>query len=908
MFCPNCGNKLNNNECFCPNCGLNTKAVDSSSVTTTELLSSKSVNFFKPIFNKIKNFVIKYKKQFLISLSACLIVIIGIVLFNKFYDFTKINWVENYGDYSLEYTSSNKIELKAEAFDKEKNPIQELNYITDNGSVEIKDSIAYWSLPEEEGTYFIYAVSPSGKKIKKEITVIKIDDNGDDSPLNGMISADIDENTDSDNDQITDYKEQELKTNPYSADTDSDGLTDYYEINVSKTDPLKEDTDSDGLNDGDELDLELDPLKEDSKGDGIKDSQRSVNYTINNNDLGINIEINGKGNIPSSTIDVFTNSTFTDMDGLLDKVYNFYSDGTIEKAIVKIKYTLEEIQKKGLTEDNLTLYYFNEETKKLEAMPTTIDKENKLIVVSLTHFSKYVIGDKSTVLTDTNSQIMLVIDNSVSMYTYSQLTALGYTSITGADGNDSEFKRLTVTNKLVDMLTGNYHFGVAQFAGNYVNLNEFTDNKDTVKNSINSIKNDMDSVTNGTNIVNSLKKGIDEFSTDDNSHYLVLLTDGKDTSNTLIFSKSSLIAKAKTNNVKVCVIGLGSEIDTDDLNEIAESTGCDYYNATDSSALDEIYSIVGSDINYNLVDTDQDGKTDGTVIADSGFIVTRDGFSFENFRSVQSTGGNCYGMATFAMLNYRNQLPSMLGPKEVEKWYLNTGKIKWNSSGYNLGNTYFSSQNSLYNYQIKDEAIKTRFNLPADIRDRIEDKVYYVSDKYYSLLSNIGIDFSIKKYDGKIKGIDKKQAVGHLDVENEKFEKNALNEDVQLFKAIWRLYILQLDDKTQSFSNDADKTYNSLVKELNSGNPIVLGIGGDHAVNAVRLIQDNTDSNKLKLEIYDNKFPGEKKYIEIKRKKYSNIIQKWWNGDYNSEYSYSFSYDDYGDKNISVELNYATIN
>lgn len=921
MFCQNCGNKVNENEEYCSNCGnklLKEQNIEATTIpseqnisteTMSEKLSKSSEKFFKPILEKIKFFVSKYKKQLTICCLSCLVIIAGIILFNKFYDFTKLSWVTDYGDYNLEYTSSTQIELKAEAFDKEKNPIYGLNYTTEDGSVEIKDDIAYWNLPTKEGTYTIYALSPSGKKIKKTITFVSIEDGIDNNNLGGILQKDVDDNTDSDNDTLPDKKELELGTNPYSADTDNDGLPDQYEINESKTDPLKKDTDNDGINDGDELDLGLDPLKADSKGDGTKDGDRVVTYTIDNAELGVNIEINGKGNIPSTTIDIFENSTFTDMDGLLDKVYNFYTNGTIESATVKIKYSLEDIQSKGLNEDNLTLYYFNEDTKELEAMPTIVDKENKIIIVTLNHFSKYVIGDKDIVLTNIKSQIMMVIDNSVSMYTYTQLTDLGYTEITGADGNDSEFKRLTLTNKLVDMFTGSYYFGVSEFAGNYVNLKKFTDNRTEIKNAVNSVKNDLDSVTNGTNIVNALKKGISEFSKDENNHYLILLTDGKDTSNTLSYNKSTIVSSAKEKNVKICVIGLGKELDTAVLNEIAEATNCDYYNATDSSALDEIYSIVGADINYNLVDTDGDGKTDGTIIADSGFIVTRDGFGFNNFRTVQSSGGNCYGMATFAQLYYRNELPLTLEAKRINEFYsILVGNIDFISSGYDLNNTYFSEKKNLYDYKITDDAIRLRIiDFPSDIRDRVEDGIYYVSDKYYDMFSNIGITYKLEKYKGDIKGIKKYQTVGYLDVENEKLRENANNEDVQFLKAIWRLFMLQIHDESISFSSESDKAYSNLYTELKNGNPIVIGIGGDHAVNAIRLIQDNSDSNKFKLEIYDNNHSGTSRYIEVTRSKYSNIIKKWWHSDYDSEYSYTFKYEDYGNKNISVELNYADV-
>jgi hypothetical protein len=112
------------------------------------------------------------------------------------------------------------------------------------------------------------------------------------------------------------------------------------------------------------------------------------------------------------------------------------------------------------------------------------------------------------------------------------------------------------------------------------------------------------------------------------------------------------VESAKANNIKICTIGLGNEIDTEELTYISKNTGCDYYNATEANALDEMYAIVSLDINHNLVDVDGDGKVDGTLIANNGFIVNRDGFSFSNYVTNNASGGHCFGMATFVELYY----------------------------------------------------------------------------------------------------------------------------------------------------------------------------------------------------------------------------------------------------------------
>lgn len=910
MFCQQCGNRLNGNEEFCPNCGnlIRKQQVpiaqpSHNNQTMSEMMSKKSGKFLKSIVEKIKPFIIKFKKQITVVASLCLIFIVGFVLFNKFYDFTKISWDKETGDANVTHTLPVTLTLNVLAYDKEEVPITDIKFETQDGKIESNGATVKWDLPKEAGKYTLVATAPSGKKITKEVNVVELSEDVS-SVLLGLDSEEVDDKVaDNDNDGLTNEKEKELGTNPNLADTDRDGITDHYEINETKTEPLKPDTDSDGINDGDELDLELDPLKSDSKGDGIKDSDRELSYTINNDKLGIELQITGKGNIPSSTIDVFKNSTFSNMDGLLDKVYNFYSNGIISKATVKIKYDLSEITAKGLSEDNLTLYYFNDETKKLEEISTKVDKKNKLIIVTLEHFSKYVIGDKNVVLSNVDSEIMFVIDNSVSMYTEQQMSDAGYYS-TGAIGNDEQFKRLTLTNKLVDMFTGNYKFGVAEFSGDYVNLKEFSNSKLEVKNAVDSMKSNWESDTNGTNINDALKKGIDEFETNDNNHYLLLLTDGKDTIGNLSRNKNTIIENAKSKKVKICVIGLGKEIDTEDLNEIAESTGCDYYNASDSSALDEIYSLVGANINYNYVDTDGDNKADGMIQADSGFIVNRDGFSFANFGSNKSKFGNCYGMSVFAMLYYQKKLPMSLGyaHKYTIFNYLDP------ADGYDLNNTYFSSYGKLYDFKPTSQALKTYLYQPADYRDRVENDTWMIKKEYYDSLIEIGAVMETYDYKGGKYDFTKYQNA-LIQVDDEKFEEAVGKEDSQLFSAIWRLFILQIDDKSIDFNRTPDKAFEELNSGLSSGIPLITNVGGTHAVNSIRLIQDINDSNKFKIEVYDNNFPGETRYIEVERSKYSK-----WQLDYTAwtnEYDYTFKYDMKGDgeaEEIRVELSYPDVN
>lgn len=100
----------------------------------------------------------------------------------------------------------------------------------------------------------------------------------------------VDEQKDSDYDQVPDYLEAVFDTDPKKADTDGDGLSDYVEIYILHTDPTKKDTDGNGVEDGDEdpdhdgltnlqeLRYSTDLTKGDTDGDGIKDGQEVSVY------------------------------------------------------------------------------------------------------------------------------------------------------------------------------------------------------------------------------------------------------------------------------------------------------------------------------------------------------------------------------------------------------------------------------------------------------------------------------------------------------------------------------------------------------------------------------------------------------------------------------------------------------
>ncbi|MCD5415037.1 MAG: hypothetical protein LR001_08610 [Clostridiales bacterium] len=87
----------------------------------------------------------------------------------------------------------------------------------------------------------------------------------------------VTDDTDTDNDELSDQVEKIIGTNPNDSDSDGDGLNDLFELK-NNLDPLKEDTNSDGLSDLHEItrgdtNTQLTPelVLRDTDSDGISD-------------------------------------------------------------------------------------------------------------------------------------------------------------------------------------------------------------------------------------------------------------------------------------------------------------------------------------------------------------------------------------------------------------------------------------------------------------------------------------------------------------------------------------------------------------------------------------------------------------------------------------------------------------
>lgn len=890
MYCQNCGSKINDNDQFCSNCGnrivseSKTPESEQSPSTFSESMKEHSQQLNKKIKERIVSFFNRYKKQIIISSCSLFILIIGLVLFNNLYGFVNFSWNKNYKDYQLEYVSPTTIKLGFHLSDQ--TDLDAIKIDTTCGNTERDGTDIEWDLKESTGKCEI-VVSYKLRKLKKEFQIINFNSSEEELLLEEHIDPNSDEDLDLDG--LTNREETEYQTNLLSSDSDLDGLDDYYEINVSKTDPNKKDTDTDGLSDYDEIELNLDPLNSDSKQDGMKDGERTLTYTKNIDN--VSLTITGTGNIASSIIETQGNTKISEKNGLIDKLYSLYTAGTINNATITINYTDQELKQYGLNEDTLSIFYYNESTSQYEKIDTVQDKEKNTLTATLDHFSYYVVGDANEVQETSSSQVLFILDNSWSMYSNEQ-----YEEITGKeyfgeplDGFDKEGLRFQLTGNLIDRLgKKNYQIGLSEFRSDYKNAVEIGNSIDNIKETLNSMNGNFITSTEGTNINNALTKGIREFSDDSDNKYIVILTDGQDTK----LSESriqNIIETATKNDIKICTVGFGDASYNVALSNIANGTGCKFYSSSNALGLTELFESISAELDDNLVDLNGDSEVDGILSADSGFVVNRDGFSFPNYGTNLSGGGHCYGMATFAELYYKKVLPLKMDTitlKNVQSY------------PYDLNGTYFENYSNLYDYKLQTNLLKYTFGhdyfgeeTPSDLRTLSDTRLLF--NEVYKNEIEAGNMYDIIETETSL---SPEQQLAHWGVNYESAESLQLNEDkmqesstisnddLQLFNAIYAGFIRQHDTVEYSSGMDIilwlrnvlgteEISYNGragfiniLTTRLNNKEAPVISssyTGGFHAINAISLIQSTSNPNEYSIGVYDNNYPGEKRYVKI---------------------------------------------
>ena len=757
-----------------------------------------------------------------------------------------LKWVNAPGEGAIQYQGQ-AIYLEVEVYDAD-NDVKEIKWEAAEGTLSSRTgTTTTWTLPETNGTKLVKAMALDKKSnqstIQLNVNIVSFTDELMGNTL--MTLSEYGDNEDPDSDDLTCLQEGILGTDDLIADTDSDGLKDGLEINTTHTDPLKRDTDGDGLGDGVEGYLGLDPLSPDSDNDGIPDSNETVERTFGDASVGGSATIKGSPEIAEHTfISQYSNPFIKNYYGVVGDPIDIYCSDSFEQAALTMYYTDEELAAKGLDEDALTIFWFNEKEKKLKPLASTIDKVNNIVTAQVSHFSKYLVGDSSKITQDiSKTDIVFVLDNSGSM-----------------SWNDPADKRVDAAKSIISSLNGDYRFSIVEFSSTAATLQSLTDDKSSVLDAADSIRG---TAGGGTAIGYAIQHAVGEFDDDNSRKVIFFLTDGEDYDTEAI---DAAVGLAASKHIQIYSIGLGDAVNGDLLeSNIAAPTGGQYYFVDDIDSLTGAFGSIGGNIALTVDVPTGDGKTiTGIPIADCGFTPGNNGFRFGNL-STTFSDGLCQGFAVVPELYFNKELPLS-----------EAGNSSQYQPAYNLSGTpHFKNRLDLYgfsepNLEYLDLICGSGYwnYVTQDPKGN-----YFFKEPFRTKMADFGCTFVSRPFS---------------DDKNHYYEWPKLNtasqeyltgpswtsEQRELFNCIQWWFGEQLSTDYK-FDHKMVFDLDYVISELKKGRSVVVTFSGKnkekkhvgHAVVAEKVLQDPNDSSKYWLIIYDNNYPDTDRWIAVTKKR-----------------------------------------
>ncbi|MCR4686652.1 MAG: VWA domain-containing protein [Lachnospiraceae bacterium] len=428
-----------------------------------------------------------------------------------------------------------------------------------------------------------------------------------------------DGNEDFDADNLDNYGEYVRATSPISNDTDGDGLLDGDEVNLYSTNPLMYDTDSDGISDGDEIAIGTNPNSVDSDGDGIPDNEEKFPqvFTYNVDDENsavteVTVSMNCTGNL-QSTMNIIniaeTDVICSNVVGLVGVPFSIKTSSDFDNATVSFKVDSSKLGDTSF--DDLLFLWYDEDNSKFVELDTYYDVVNSVVSVQTTHFSRYMIVDKTAWFAAWNEELNY---KSVSYEKSACYTVLAVDCSGSMWDNDPEWKyfspnppympvnvcnRQKAVNAFVENMDEDDKAAIIKFSGQATKMCDLTNDADELYWAASSFD------CNGNTSFNSaISQAIDilKSSTGGTKLRIILLTDGQSS------LSSYYLNEAVNNNIQIYTVGFG-DYSKSVLENIAESTGGQFFEAFDSSELEDIYSMIGTE-DFDTTDTDGDGLYD----------------------------------------------------------------------------------------------------------------------------------------------------------------------------------------------------------------------------------------------------------------------------------------------------------
>lgn len=432
---------------------------------------------------------------------------------------------------------------------------------------------------------------------------------GYDSYCSGISDGDYD----IDKDGLSNYQEYLIGTNPYNNDTDSDRLIDGVEISEYHTNPLLFDTDGDNIDDADEFYIGSDPLTPNENENtlftkrfvpdifGIEYDEYYPEVTLTANANGITTF-----DMELRPMDMSINPNIPGYVGL---AFDFSMEGEFHSANLQFHFPVSLLEDENFEP---AIYYYNTDEMRLEEVPNQTCNGNT-VSVNLEHFSSYLVINKRVFNAKYNDTAQLFKELPIEDDIYYENTADADILITMDDSgsmkwNDPYFGRISATKQFVEQLPETDRVSMTKFTrsvSQLFRLDYMTDeNREKLANSLSGLNSNG-----GTDCSVALHNAINNLNDDTRAKCIILLTDGVDDPYNS-YDYDEIIESANDKGINIFTIGLGSSVNEELLNRIADETYGKYFSIDDTSELFNCFTEI-KDLTIDYIsDRNNDGISD----------------------------------------------------------------------------------------------------------------------------------------------------------------------------------------------------------------------------------------------------------------------------------------------------------
>lgn len=302
---------------------------------------------------------------------------------------------------------------------------------------------------------------------------------------------------------------------------------------------------------------------------------KKVRRQFKSKDNKVNVEVYGDNDLKKAILSAkeSKHKFLKDLEGAVGNPVELSAGSTeINTAVITMKYDRNELN--GLKEDELKIYWFDEEKNSLVPLESIVDKANQTVSAQTPHFSTYILGDKSLEIDLNDVDIVFVIDQSQEMAV-----------------SDPYGSRLALAEKVAANVAEikSPRIGVVGFSDYAIIKLEKTSAGGDVSEILKTFNNEDGKavIIGGANIADGiwigkslLEKGTElDGGSKKRRRVMILMTDGRDNQGNTDSHLETIVQDIKNKDIGIAIntVSIGNECNSELLQNIAEITDGGYF-------------------------------------------------------------------------------------------------------------------------------------------------------------------------------------------------------------------------------------------------------------------------------------------------------------------------------------------